>query len=83
MIGITAGHLQLARAAAVSGAQVSVSFDGGQNWQAAAVSALGAGHFSAAFSAPAGTFVTLRVTAKDAAGGSIAETIQRAYQTAS
>ena len=83
VIGITAGHLQLARAAAVSGAQVSVSFDGGQHWQAAAVSALGAGHFSAAFSAPAGTFVTLRVTAKDAAGGSIAETIQRAYQTAS
>jgi hypothetical protein len=83
VIGITAGHLQLARAVAVSGAQVSVSFDGGQHWQAAAVSALGAGHFSAAFSAPAGTFVTLRVTAKDAAGGSIAETIQRAYQTAS
>jgi hypothetical protein len=83
VIGITAGHLQLARAAAVSGAQVSVSFDGGQHWQAAAVSALGAGHFSAAFTAPAGTFVTLRVTARDAAGGSIAETIQRAYQTAS
>jgi hypothetical protein len=83
VIGITAGHLQLARAAAVSGAQVAVSFDDGQHWQAAAVSALGAGHFSAAFTAPAGTFVTLRVTARDAAGGSIAETIQRAYQTAS
>jgi hypothetical protein len=83
VIGITAGHLQLSRAAAVSGAQVAVSFDDGQHWQAAAVSALGAGHFSAAFTAPAGALVTLRVTATDAAGGSIAETIQRAYQTAS
>jgi hypothetical protein len=83
VISITAGHLQLARAAAVSGAQVAVSFDGGQHWQAASVSAQGDGHFSAAFTAPAGTFVTLRVTARDAAGGSIAETIQRAYQTAS
>jgi hypothetical protein len=43
------------------------------------VTSLGAGRFRAVFTAPAGTFVTLRTTAQDAAGGSINETITRAY----
>jgi hypothetical protein len=34
------------------------------------------------FTAPAGAYVTLRTSATDAAGGSITETITRAYRIA-
>ncbi|HEX6858079.1 MAG TPA: hypothetical protein VF204_22530, partial [Streptosporangiaceae bacterium] len=81
VIDVTAGHLQLSRAAAVTGAAVAVSFDGGAHWQAATVTRQGTSQFRAAFTAPPGALVTLRVTAKDAAGGSISDTIQRAYRT--
>jgi len=82
-IGLTASHLQLARGAAITAATLRVSFDGGKTWRPATVTALGDGRFRAAFTAPAGAFVTLRVTAADAAGGSVTETISRAYQTTS
>ena len=42
-----------------------------------------AGHYTAVFTAPAGTLVTLRTHAADAAGGSVTETITSAYQVAS
>ena len=42
----------------------------------------GAGQFRAAFTAPPGALVTLRASASDAVGGSITESIQRAYRTA-
>ena len=41
------------------------------------------GAYRAAFTAAAGNYVTLRVTAADAAGGRISETITRAYKIAS
>jgi hypothetical protein len=82
-VGISVGHIQLASAPAVTGAQAQVSFNDGKTWQAASVAAAGSGRFLAAFTAPAGAFVTLRVTAADAAGGSIRETILRAYKIAS
>jgi hypothetical protein len=63
------------------GASVSVSFDGGQTWQAAHVSGQ-AGHYLATFTAPAGAKVTLRTQATDAGGGSIDETIINGYQIA-
>ncbi len=40
------------------------------------------GSYDARFTAPAGRKVTLRVTALDAAGGQVSETITRAYATA-
>jgi len=83
LIGISVGHLQLARAPHITGVHAQVSFNGGVSWQPASVTRPGGGQFRAAFAAPAGAFVTLRVTANDAAGGSITETILRAYQTAS
>jgi hypothetical protein len=84
LLGITVGHLQLARATPVTGATVQVSFDDGARWQDAAVTG-GWGHYLAAFTAPApaastAAYVTLRVTARDAAGGQISETIWRAYE---
>lgn len=79
LIDLRVGHIQLARAAAVSGATAQVSCDGGRSWRRAAVRSLGGGRFRLAFSAPGGCDVTLRVSAADAAGGSIAQTITRAY----
>lgn len=80
LIGLRAGHIQLASAARITGATAQVSCDGGKSWQPAAVRPLGGGTFRAAFTAPAGCVVTLRVTAADAAGDSIAETVYSAYR---
>jgi hypothetical protein len=82
VVRVTVGHLQLAKAAKITGAAVSVSFDGGKTWQAASVAGSG-GRYAAVFSAPAGALVTLRTSATDAAGGSVAETITNAYQVES
>lgn len=82
VLDVSVGHLQLARAAKVTGAKVAVSFDGGATWTKAAVTGAG-GMYAAVFSAPAGSYVTLRVSAADAAGGTVSETITRAYAIAS
>ena len=82
VLTVTAGHLQLAHGARVTGASVRVSFDGGKTWHPASVTALGKGSFRATFTAPAGAYVTLRTTARDAAGGSVTETITRGYAVA-
>jgi hypothetical protein len=54
-----------------------VSFDGGTTWRRASVTGTGPGRFVATFTAPAGSLVTLRASARDAAGGSVTETITR------
>ena len=85
VLGVSVGHLQLSCAAKVTGATVQVSFDGGKTWHAAAVTGHGA-QYQAVFAAPASgaaRYATLRVTAADAAGGQISETIWRAYEIAS
>jgi hypothetical protein len=61
--------------------QVQVSLNGGKTWQAARVTAAGAGRFDVTFTAPRSAQVSLRVTATDRAGNSLAETILRAYRT--
>jgi hypothetical protein len=78
-IALSVGHLQLARAAAITGAKAQVSYNDGQSWQPVSVASSGGGNFRIAFTAPGGVDVTLRVSATDAAGGSITETILRAY----
>jgi hypothetical protein len=81
-IGLTIGHLQLAADPAITSAALQASFDGGKTWQPAQVTpGSTAGHYTASFTAPAGAFVTLRTTAADTAGGSVTETIARAYAT--
>jgi hypothetical protein len=82
VVDVLAGHLELARAAKVTAAAVSVSFDGGKTWRAARVTG-NDGSYAAVFSAPPGARVTLRTSAADAVGGSITETITNAYQVAS
>ena len=79
VVDVTAGHIQLGGTAKITGATARVSFNDGDSWFPAHVTALGGGRFKVAYSAPAGVDVTLRVRASDAAGGSISETIVRGY----
>ncbi len=80
VVHVVAGHLQAVKAAAVTRASLSVSFDGGRTWHQARVSGHG-GRYTAVFTAPARTLVTLRTTAADTAGGTVTETITSAYRT--
>ncbi len=82
VIGLDAGHIQPGGQPRVTRVTVRVSFTGGRTWRAAAVTALGGGHFRITFTARPGAYVTLRTSAADAAGGSVTETILRAYQIA-
>ena len=69
----------------ITSAAVSVSFDGGTTWQPAAVAGWN-GQYIATWKNPVsarGTSPEIRVTASDASGGSIAQTITSAYTIAS
>jgi hypothetical protein len=79
-IAIRASQLPLARASAITSLAVRVSFNGGETWRPAELSRTGSGSYRATFNASAGRYVTLGVRATDAAGGSVAETLDRAYQ---
>jgi hypothetical protein len=81
VVNLLAGHLQLARAANITAARMSVSFDHGKTWQAARITGSD-GSYAAVFRAPPGAQVTLRTSASDADGGAITETITNAYQIA-
>ena len=82
-VELTAGHIQLARSAGVTGATAQVSYNDGHTFRPATVTPSRGGRFLVSFTAPAGVDVMLRVSATDAAGGSITETIVRAYGVAS
>jgi hypothetical protein len=80
VLDFTAGHLQLAPAAAIKDATLQVSQDGGKTWRPVALTPSGPGSFRASFSDRAAGAVSLRVTASDSAGGTIRETILSAYK---
>jgi hypothetical protein len=70
--------------AAITSASVSVSFDGGKTWQPATMIGSG-GQYVAAWDNPAsakGTSPELKVSATDAVGGKITQTIVDAYTIA-
>lgn len=74
-------HQQDAKAPQVTGASVAVSFDDGATWVPATVNGR-SGHYAATFTVPAtasGGHVSVRVSAWDAAGNRIDQTVQRAY----
>jgi hypothetical protein len=79
VIGLAVGHLQLAKRSQITGARAQVSYDNGRFWLPAHIAATGHGQFRILFHAPPGVDVSLRVSATDAAGGSITETILSAY----
>jgi hypothetical protein len=81
---LTVGHQSYGTAgsqAPVTGATVSVSYDKGATWTAAPVVTAGAGHFVALLknAAAKGATPWLKVTASDALGGSITQTVANAY----
>lgn len=80
VLDVSAGHLQLAPAAAIKGATLQVSLNGGKTWRPVALTGNGPGAFRASFTAKSAGAVALRVTASDAAGGTIRETILSAYK---
>lgn len=82
VVSLTVGHLQLVKPIAIAKVAMSVSFDGGQTWRPAQVTGRD-GHYQADFDAPAGAYVMTRTSASDAAGGSVTETITRAFQVKS
>ena len=65
---------------AVTGLTVQYSLNGGASWQPAAVSGAGA-TWDAWLDATPGSYVSLRVSATDAAGGALTETLTRAFAT--
>lgn len=78
-VPFTVEHVQGAVASAIRSAGLATSTDG-RTWTAAPVTALGSGRFAAAVTNPrAGAAVSLRVTATDAAGGSLTQTTTDAY----
>jgi hypothetical protein len=79
-VAVHVGHMALSKDSPVTGLTAQVSFDDGTTWQPATVAGSG-GNYRVGFTAPASGFVSLRVVAKDAAGGSVDETITRAYAT--
>jgi hypothetical protein len=80
-IAITAGHIQLAPAVPVTRLQAQVSLNGGKTWRPAQIRRAGRGRFGVTFTAPPRALVSLRVTAMDAAGNGLTETIVNAYRT--
>ncbi|MFC4006310.1 S8 family serine peptidase [Nonomuraea purpurea] len=79
-----AAHSATRRAPSVNRVKVEYSVDDGANWsEASRVKKRGDGRFRVELSHPAlgqtSGFVSLRVTASDSAGGSVTQTIDRAY----
>jgi hypothetical protein len=87
VLGLTVGHLSYdgyGSHAPITSAKVSVSFDGGQTWVPALLAGFD-GRYTALWRNPVsaeGTSPELRVTATDAIGGSITQTITAAYTVA-
>ncbi|MBI0297546.1 hypothetical protein JBE04_24555 [Streptomyces sp. PRKS01-29] len=80
------GHVPgVAAAPAVTRARIEVSFDGGERWTAAAITALGKGRFRADWTTPdaaAGRAASLRVTGADADGNTVTQTVKSAFTVA-
>jgi hypothetical protein len=80
-VQISVGHQALLPSApAITTVAAQYSTNGGANWLPASVSGSGA-TWHASFSAPLGSYVSLRVSAADAAGGTLTETVTRAFAT--
>jgi len=88
-MGLTVGHVSYngtGSHAAVTSAGVQVSFDGGTTWQNAQLTHTGAasaGTYTASWTNPAtdtGVRPSIRITATDAVGGSISQTVDNAYE---
>jgi Subtilase family len=82
VVKVSVGHQQLATASATKSVTAQFSVDDGMTWQPATVKGVGRTWY-ASFGAPAGTKVSLKVSAADSSGGAITETIDDAYAISS
>jgi hypothetical protein len=87
-LGIAVSHLPQAGQYPVTHARLQVSFNNGTTWRPATLARICHGQactnrYRGTYTAPAGAKVSLRVTARDAHGASVTETILGAYQVAS
>jgi hypothetical protein len=85
-LSITVNHLPDSTPNQVTQARLEVSVNHGTSWQPAALTRICHGNvctnrYRATYTAPAGTPVSLRVTAHDTHGASVTETILGAYRT--
>jgi hypothetical protein len=80
-LGIAVSHLQLGTASKITNATLQVSYDNGKTWHNATLTRTGANQFHGSYTAPATAGVSLRVTARDAQGATVTETIPNTYQT--
>ena len=81
VMGLDVGHLTFGgrgSRAPITSVRVEVSVDGGTTWRSATVAGAH-GHYVTAWPNAPGTKPWLRVSATDAAGGSITQTVQNAY----
>jgi hypothetical protein len=77
---VTVGHQAGSTGSKVTGASLWWSADDGVTWHKATLSRTGAGVYTTGLDVPAGTeHVSVRVRARDAAGGFIEQTVTRAY----
>ncbi|MBY8881827.1 hypothetical protein [Actinacidiphila acidipaludis] len=81
-LGLTVTRQQYAAAAAVAGASLQVSYDGGTSWQSLRVTG-DHGSYRAAYTVPAaaaGSTVSFRLAAWDSRGNRIDQVLPRAYR---
>lgn len=82
-IGLRFGHVPTAAGPAITGAKVEFSVDDGKTWRTAVTRPLGGGRYTAVYPVVGrNAYVTLRLSASDAGGGQLTETVFRAYQVA-
>ena len=80
-INFTVGHISGATRSAITSVDFAYAVNG-RGYQSAAVTAVGSGHYRTTISAPAGSRVSVRVTATDASGGLIVQATTDAYRVA-
>jgi hypothetical protein len=85
-VGLSVGHQKGAAATPITGVTAKVSFDDGSTWTSVTPTRTGSGQYQISYQQPAldqtSGFASLQVTATDAAGNSIDQTVIRAYPLA-
>jgi Subtilase family len=85
-VGLSVGQQEGAAATPITGVTAQVSFDDGSTWTSVTPTQTAAGHYQISYRQPAldqtSGFASLHITATDAAGNSIDQTVIRAYPLA-
>jgi hypothetical protein len=74
-MAVTFRHASGAPSVPIRSAAVEVSFDDGQTWTRTALAGAGGGRYVARWTSPAGAHLSVRVTARDAAGATLTQSV--------